>query len=109
MPQWLVISALRRHLKGLRIASTGQGTLRTCVGGASAATPVRNELDPPGKPKAGMKTYDVSAPFERIAVDTTGPLTESDRGKKYILVISDYFTKWTEAYTLPNREAVTVA
>ncbi|PFX16681.1 Ubiquitin-protein ligase E3B [Stylophora pistillata] len=84
-----------------------QGTLRTCVGGASAATPVRNELDPPGKPKAGMKTYDVSAPFERIAVDTTGPLTESDRGKKYILVISDYFTKWTEAYTLPNQEAVT--
>ena len=72
-------------------------------------TPVRSELDPPRKPKAGMKSYNVGAPFERIAVDITGPLSKSDRGNKYILVISDYFTKWTEAYAIPNQEAVTIA
>ena len=38
-----------------------------------------------------------------------GPLPVSEKGHKYILVISDYFTKWTEAYPMPNMEASTVA
>ncbi|XP_055999552.1 uncharacterized protein K02A2.6-like [Ostrea edulis] len=35
------------------------------------------------------------------------PTTE--KGNRYILVISDYFTKWTEAIAMPNIEAKTVA
>ena len=31
------------------------------------------------------------------------------QGKKYVLVVGDYFTKWVEAYTMPNMEAGTVA
>jgi hypothetical protein len=38
-----------------------------------------------------------------------GPLPESEEGNKYILVIADYFTKWTEAFPLKNIEAQTVA
>ena len=34
------------------------------------------------------------------------PITK--RGNKYILVIGDYFTKWTECFPMPNMEAVTV-
>ena len=49
------------------------------------------------------------APMERIAIDVMGPLTETDRDNKYILVISDDFTKWTESYPMPNQEAETVA
>ena len=30
-------------------------------------------------------------------------------GNKYILVVSDYFTKWVEAYPMPNQETVTIA
>ena len=29
--------------------------------------------------------------------------------QEFILVVADYFTKWTEAYTLPNQETATVA
>ena len=42
-------------------------------------------------------------------MDITGPLTPSDQGNKYVLVVGDYFTKWTEAYALPNQTAETVA
>ena len=38
-----------------------------------------------------------------------GPLPESETGNKYVLVASDYFTKWTEVYAIPNQEATTVA
>ena len=47
--------------------------------------------------------------MERIAIDVFGPLPETDNGKKYLLIAMDYFTKWPEAYLLPNQEATTVA
>lgn len=37
------------------------------------------------------------------------PLTETENKNRYIIVISDYFTKWTEAFTMRNMEAQTVA
>ena len=42
-------------------------------------------------------------------MDILGPLPLTSRGNKYVLVVSDYFTKWTESYALPNQEASTVA
>ena len=38
-----------------------------------------------------------------------GPLPETDQGSKYVLVAVDYFTRWVEAYGIPNQEAMTVA
>ena len=44
-----------------------------------------------------------------VAVDIMGPLPETDDGNKYVLVVVDYFTRWTEAYGIRNQEAATVA
>ena len=47
--------------------------------------------------------------LQTIAVDILVPLLESEAGNSYILVACDYFTKWMEAYPMPNQEAATVA
>ena len=41
--------------------------------------------------------------------DIMGPLPETEKGNKYVLVAADCFTKWVEVYGIPNQEAVTVA
>lgn len=57
-----------------------------------------------------MPQYNVGAPpLERIALDIMGPLPKTQKGHKYILVITDYFTKLAEAYTRVDQEARTIA
>ena len=65
----------------------------------------------PKRPKirGPMAQYNVGAPMERLAADILGPLPASDSGNKYLLIVADYFTKWTEAFPIQNQEASTVA
>ena len=56
-----------------------------------------------------MQQYLVSAPLERIAVDIMGPLPESRSGNLYILVVDDYFSKWIDAWAMPDMETSTIA
>ncbi|XP_014677591.1 PREDICTED: uncharacterized protein LOC106817443 [Priapulus caudatus] len=59
--------------------------------------------------RAGLQQQIVGAPWERVAIDYLGPLPTTERGNKYILVASDYFTKWTEAFALPTMTALRTA
>ena len=51
----------------------------------------------------------MSHKMQRVTLDILGPLPETERGNKYILVIGDYFSKWVEAYPVPDEKAETVA
>jgi hypothetical protein len=64
---------------------------------------------PSAKARAALQNSLVGAPLERVAVDIFGPLPRSRLGNRYILVVTDYFIKWAEAYPLRNQEAETVA
>lgn len=56
-----------------------------------------------------LRRYNVGANFERIAIDVLGPLPRTEQGNRYIVVVVDYFSKWPEAYCVPDQEATTVA
>ena len=52
----------------------------------------------------------VKSPWYHIGIDFVGPITPtSSSGNRYILTVSDYFTKWTEAVALPSKHAQGVA
>ena len=59
--------------------------------------------------QARMQSMRAVAPLDIVALDVLGELPETDNGNKYILVVSDYFTKWVEAYPMPNQTAQTTA
>ena len=48
-------------------------------------------------------------PFRKIGIDIVGPLPRSERGKKYILTIVDYATRYPEAFPLSSQTAENVA
>ncbi|KII72775.1 hypothetical protein RF11_11702 [Thelohanellus kitauei] len=48
-------------------------------------------------------------PFQIIAADSLGPWPPSKSGKNYIFVVMNYFSKWMEAYSLPNINAETIS
>ena len=50
-----------------------------------------------------------SRPFERLNMDIVGPLTESMRGNKYVLTVSDLGTRWCEVFPLKDMSAIEVA
>lgn len=64
---------------------------------------------PPRAPQGPLQIHNAGAPMERVAIDIVGPFPVSSSGNRYILVAMDYFTKWPEAYAIPNQEATTVA
>ncbi|CAG2254582.1 unnamed protein product [Mytilus edulis] len=59
--------------------------------------------------RATMALVGANGPMERIATDILGELPETESSNKHILVVSDYYTKWTESFAMPNMEAKTVA
>ncbi|CAG2221977.1 unnamed protein product [Mytilus edulis] len=60
------------------------------------------------KKRAPMAIVETSSPMERLATDILGELPETENGNRYILVVTDYYTKWTESFPMPNMEASTV-
>ena len=59
--------------------------------------------------KAPLLPIPVDGPFDRLAMDILGPLPPTHDGTRYILVLSDYCTRWPEAYALPSIEAPRIA
>ena len=63
----------------------------------------------PVKRQQPMGHVPVSGKFERVAMDLLDVSVISGKGHKYILVVCDYFTKYTEAYPLTDKTARSVA
>ena len=62
----------------------------------------RREKNKRNKPLHPIK---VGQPFDRLGMDIVGPLPKTIRGNMYIVVATEYLTKWPEAQAIPNAKA----
>ncbi|KAL5516472.1 hypothetical protein EMCRGX_G001810 [Ephydatia muelleri] len=47
--------------------------------------------------------------WKQIGIDLIGPLPTTTNGNKYVIVVTDYFSKWPEARASPTKETINVA
>jgi transposase InsO family protein len=47
-------------------------------------------------------------PFQLVEIDIVGPFNVTENGRKYIMTCIDTYTKWPEAYAIPNQETETI-
>ena len=53
-----------------------------------------------------LQTYKT---WEMLGIDFIGPLPMTPLGNSMILTVTDLFSKWTEAFALPDKRATSVA
>ena len=59
--------------------------------------------------KEPLHPIQVGRAFERIGIDLVGPLSITAQNNRYIIVATDYLTKWPEARAVPDAGANTLA
>ena len=60
--------------------------------------------------KSELHPVPVKAPWYHIGIDFIGPISPaSSKGNRYILTISDYFSKFVEAVALPILKMLMVS
>ena len=79
-----------------------KNAIQQCVRCQRRNNPVPKQHTPIGTIKSNN-------PFEKLSWDIMGPLPTSSCGNKYILVVTDLFTKWVEAFPLAKTDSVTLA
>ena len=62
-----------------------------------------------GRKTTKLSLFPPSSPMEFVAMDILGPLTTTDRGNRFLLVITDRYSKLTRAFPLSTTMADVVA
>jgi len=60
------------------------------------------------QPPGALQPITVQEPWELVGMDILGPLHATKNGNTYILVVTEYLTKWTEAFPMRSADASTV-
>ena len=77
-------------------------TIRNCTNCAKNRVKLRKRTHP-------LRIFPATRPLESLAIDILGPLTKTKKGHRFLLVMSDRFSKLTQVVPLRRIDAYTVA
>ena len=93
---------LRRHFYWTTLSVDALMTVRNCVSCARNRVKLRRHAKQ-------LQLFPAGGPLEFVSIDILGPLVRTARGNRYLLVISDRYTKLTRTVPLPRVTASVVA
>jgi hypothetical protein len=96
------LDALKHHVFWPTMAKDTRDFCRSCERCQLHKTPPHSKI-------GNLEALNIPEPMTEISVDLIGPVTETREGYRYILVVVDIGTRWTEAYPLPSHTAVDIA
>lgn len=97
------LARIRARYYWPRLASDAASYVRTC-------RECQRRKTPPAKPAGLLKPIEPpSKPFEQVGMDLLGPFPASESGNKWIVVATDYLTRFAETKPLPTGTAMEVA
>ena len=102
-------SGVTHHEERVRKRFHWPGIRKTVTRHIQLCNVCNHKNSPTNRNTAPLGHISVSQPFTFWAMDYMGPLPETSRGNKHILVVVDHFTKWCEAFATPEQKASTVA
>ena len=97
------IARLKSRVFWPTLAADVKRYVNACVSCNQRKTP------PNHRPARLVKVERETKPFHTVSLDIVGSLVTTINQNKYILVIQDHFTRYIEAFPLPNQKAETVA
>ncbi|KAJ8339522.1 hypothetical protein SKAU_G00363080 [Synaphobranchus kaupii] len=56
-----------------------------------------------------VRPIKVEAPWEIVGIDIFGPFPETGRGNAYVVILTDYLSKWVEAFPVEKKDSLSVA
>ena len=65
--------------------------------------------DPSKLPRASLNNIKSGHPLQRVAKDIVGLMPRSSFGHEWLLVVSNHFSKFAQAFPVRNTSAVTLA
>jgi hypothetical protein len=85
------------------MSSSVERWVRNCMQCGARKKPKHSRRQP-------MQTYRVGAKFDIVSIDILGPFKpRTTSGNKYILTITDHFTRWVEAHALSDAHGLRIA
>jgi len=62
-----------------------------------------------GRQATPLHPLKTARPFDRLGIDLVGPLPLTKQGNRYLVVATEYVTKWPEVKAIPAKTALEVA
>ncbi len=76
--------------------------VKKCPSCQRAKGPARYTVPP-------MHPLSAAAQFQRVVMDTMGPLSATTLGNRHVLILTDWFSRWVEIFPLVDITARTIA